>query len=92
VPFVFPSSGWEPEYGGFTSYIAKGEDEEVSKWLPSVKFSFLTLEKVLFFRHQFIYLLVLFLCFVCLFEAGPHSTAQAGLTLGTTLLPPSSKS
>ncbi|XP_059120548.1 prolyl 3-hydroxylase OGFOD1 isoform X3 [Peromyscus eremicus] len=21
--------GWEPEYGGFTSYIAKGEDEEV---------------------------------------------------------------
>lgn len=25
----FPSSGWEPEYGGFTSYIAKGEDEEV---------------------------------------------------------------
>lgn len=21
--------GWEPEYGGFTSYIAKGEDEEL---------------------------------------------------------------
>jgi hypothetical protein len=31
VMFVcFPLSGWEPEYGGFTSYIAKGEDEEVS--------------------------------------------------------------
>lgn len=29
VLFVFPLSGWEPEYGGFTSYIAKGEDEEV---------------------------------------------------------------
>lgn len=35
VLFVFPSSGWEPEYGGFTSYIAKGEDEEVSGFLPT---------------------------------------------------------
>ena len=35
------------------------------------------------FRHQFIDILVLFVCLsVCLFEAGPHCTAQAGLGLG----------
>lgn len=37
---VFPLSGWEPEYGGFTSYIAKGEDEEVRAPSDS-SFSFL---------------------------------------------------
>lgn len=31
--FVFLLVGWEPEYGGFTSYIAKGEDEEVRCFL-----------------------------------------------------------
>lgn len=27
--------GWEPEYGGFTSYIAKGEDEELLSVYPT---------------------------------------------------------
>ena len=91
MPFVFPSSGWEPEYGGFTSYIAKGEDEEVSNWLPSVKFSFLTLEKVLFFRHQFIYLLVLFLCFVLTFWGFFFGGGESPSEVSSYLLTPPQK-
>lgn len=28
---VSVGSGWQPDFGGFTCYVAKGEDDEVSK-------------------------------------------------------------
>lgn len=34
--FYFTFSDWDAEYGGFTSYIAKGEDEEVSSMVYSI--------------------------------------------------------
>ncbi len=38
--------GWQQEYGGFTSYIAKGEDEEVSIYLFLFKFNWVHLNGI----------------------------------------------
>jgi len=43
---------WQKDFGGYTSYIAEGEDEEVSCLLPLAVL--IPLMGVLLFRHLFV--------------------------------------
>uniref|UniRef100_I3M6T4 2-oxoglutarate and iron dependent oxygenase domain containing 1 n=1 Tax=Ictidomys tridecemlineatus TaxID=43179 RepID=I3M6T4_ICTTR len=52
--FYCGCEGWEPEYGGFTSYIAKGEDEELLTVTPennSVALIYRDRETLKFVKH-----------------------------------------